>query len=89
MQHARRHDGVEVTHLTLAGALKALAEDAVRPSVLVVEEPVADAVVQARSLDRRRYLAATGYLSPDGPGPVRPHPRLRPRHRRSRRGEPE
>ena len=37
-------------------------------SVLVVEEPVADAVVQAPSLARRRYLAATGYLSPDGPG---------------------
>ena len=66
--HARRHDGVEVTHLTLAGALRALAEDAVRPGVLVVEEPVADAVVQAPSLNRRRYLAATGYLSPDGPG---------------------
>jgi 3-isopropylmalate dehydrogenase len=67
-QHAQRHDGVEVTHLTLAGTLKALAEDAARPSVLVVEEPVADAVVQAPSLARRRYLAATGSLSPDGPG---------------------
>jgi 3-isopropylmalate dehydrogenase len=65
--HAARHDGVEVAHLTLAGALQAFAADAPRPVVLVVEESVADAVVQAPSLTHQRGLAATGYLSQDGP----------------------
>ena len=66
--HAERHDGVEVTHLTLADALQALGEEARGLGVLVVEQPVADAVVQAPRLGGRRRLTATGYLSPYGPG---------------------
>ena len=57
-----------MTHLTLAGALQAFAEDAPRPSVLVVEESVRTPSSRRRRSPRRRDLAATGYLSHDGPG---------------------
>ncbi len=67
-RHAERHDGVEVTQLTLADALHVLTEDERGLGVLVVEEAVADAVVEAPRLGGRRQLAATGYLSHDGPG---------------------
>ena len=67
-RHAERHDGVEVTHLVLADALHVLTEDGGGLGVLVVEEAVADAVVEGPRLGGRRQLAATGYLSPDGPG---------------------
>jgi 3-isopropylmalate dehydrogenase len=66
--HAERHEGVEVTQLTLADALRTLAADAAGLGVLAVEEAVADAVLLAPRLRGGRGLAATGYLSPQGPG---------------------
>src|SRR5262245_19380370 len=66
--HAERHDGVEVTHVPLADALRTLAEDAGGLGVAVVEGSVADAIARAPQLGGRRLLAAGGYLSPQGPG---------------------
>ena len=66
-RQAERHDGVDVTNLSLADALQALAHDPAGLGVLAVEEPVADAVAQASQLGGRLRLAAVGYLSPRGP----------------------
>jgi 3-isopropylmalate dehydrogenase len=66
--HAQRHDGVDVTHVTLAEALHVLSGGVGGHDVLVVEEPVAEAVAQAPRLGGRYRLVATGYLSPQGPG---------------------
>lgn len=66
--HTARHDGVDVTALTLADALQALASDARGLGVLAVEGSLSDAVTQAPRLNGRYRLAATGYLSPHGPG---------------------
>ena len=67
-RHTARHEGVEVTSVTLAETLQALASDAHGLGVLAVEGPLADAVTQAPRLSGRYQLAATGYLSPQGPG---------------------
>jgi 3-isopropylmalate dehydrogenase len=70
--HAGRHDGVDVTHLPLAGALQALARDPGSLGLVVVETVLADAVMEAPRLADRRRLAATALLSQTGPGVFAP-----------------
>jgi isocitrate/isopropylmalate dehydrogenase len=66
--HAGLHDGVDVTHLTLADALRRVAREPGGLGVAALERDVADAVEQAPRLAGRPQLTATGYLSPSGPG---------------------
>ncbi len=66
--HAACHDGVEVSELSLAGALQVLTGDVRGLGVLAVEGSFADAVTQAPRLGGRHRLGATGYLSAHGPG---------------------
>jgi isocitrate/isopropylmalate dehydrogenase len=66
--HATLHDGVDVTHLHAAEALELLSRDARGLGVAAVEEDVADAIAQEPRRAGRPQLAATGYLSPSGPG---------------------
>jgi len=68
-RHGSRHDGVTVTHVTLAESLARLAADPGSLGPVVAEQAVADAVAGAPALaGGRRQLAATGYLSATGPG---------------------
>jgi 3-isopropylmalate dehydrogenase len=67
-RHAEGHDGVTVTHLALADALRTLATEPARPGILIAERVLADALCQAPQLAGTRQLAATGLLSPSGPG---------------------
>jgi 3-isopropylmalate dehydrogenase len=66
--HARRHDGVEVAHLSLAETLQTLSRDPGSLGLVAVEGVLADAVMEAPRLADRRRLAATALLSPTGPG---------------------
>ena len=89
-RHADRHPGVEVEHVPLLEALQPARRPG-RPGVLVAEGVLGDAVAEAPRLGGRRRLVATGYLSPDGPGPLRAgagHGE-RPRGAGRRRPEPD
>ncbi|HEY7381836.1 MAG TPA: isocitrate/isopropylmalate family dehydrogenase [Gaiella sp.] len=71
-RHAEWHDGVDVTHLPLAEALQALALDPGSLGLVVAESVLAEAVMEAPRLADPRRLAATGLLSPTGPGVFAP-----------------
>ncbi|MCZ7589420.1 MAG: isocitrate/isopropylmalate family dehydrogenase [Gaiella sp.] len=64
-RHADRHPGVEVQHVTLTVALRALAAGST--GVLAAEGVLGDAVAEAPRLGGRRRLVASGHLSPTGP----------------------
>lgn len=72
-RHATRHEGVPVADVSLAAVMQALASDPGALGILLVERPLADAVVAAPRLAGRRYLSATGFLSASGPGLFTPH----------------
>jgi 3-isopropylmalate dehydrogenase len=63
---------VDVTHLPLAEALQALALDPGSLGLVVAESVLAEAVMEAPRLADPRRLAATGLLSPTGPGVFAP-----------------
>ncbi len=67
-RHAARHDGVGVRHVKLADAIALLVRNPGSLELVAVEQGVADAVAGAPALGGRHHLAATGYLSPTGPG---------------------
>jgi 3-isopropylmalate dehydrogenase len=72
-RRADRNAGVEVTHLPLTEVLAALAAGERSLGVVVVEEPLFEAVRSAPSLGARRStIAATGYLGSGGPGVFAP-----------------
>jgi len=66
---AEEHDGVLVRHLPLGEALPLLAFHPSQVDVLVTERVLAEALPQVpRPVSGGRRLAATGLLSPSGPG---------------------
>lgn len=65
-RHTETHAGVEVRHLPLHDALRALGAGSA--GVVVVEGVLGDAVAEAPRLGGRRRLVATGQLSARGPG---------------------
>lgn len=62
---AEAHAGVDVVHLSLAEAMRALVQGSA--GVLVAERSLAEAIADAPRLGRPR-LIATGYLAESGPG---------------------
>jgi 3-isopropylmalate dehydrogenase len=66
--HAAAHDGVDVEHVELAAALDALAGESHGYDVVAAENGLGDALGRAPRLAGRRRLAASGLLSPNGPG---------------------
>lgn len=65
-RHAEAHPGVEVRHLPLLQALRALGAGSA--GVVVAEGVLGETVAEAPRLAGRRRLVATGQLSATGPG---------------------